>query len=173
MLLDLTDPEKAELIDLLLREIDRSKPSPGTDLLHSVLAKLGAEAAAEPVDPADPLDEAVLIALRDLRREGQPDVLTMLVGFFQDSAPAILKDLETAAAGNDAAVLSSVSHKLRGLSANVGARLLAARCTQLEATARMGSVPANGLTEVEAIAQEYQRAIAALTNWCSEAAVRS
>jgi len=140
--------------------------------MHSVLAKLGAETAAEPVDPADPLDEAVLMALRDLRREGQPDVLTIVVGLFQDSAPAILKELEVAAAGTDAAMLSSVSHKMRGLSANVGARLLGARCTQLEATARMGSVPANALAEVAAIAREYQRAIAALTNWCSEAAAR-
>jgi hypothetical protein len=79
MLLDLTDPEKSELIGLVLREIERSKPSPSTDLLHSVLAKLGAETAAEPVDPAEPLDEAVLIALRDLRREGRPDVLSMVV----------------------------------------------------------------------------------------------
>jgi HPt (histidine-containing phosphotransfer) domain-containing protein len=167
MLLDLTDPEKSELIDLVLREIERSKPSPGTDLLHSILAKLGAEAAAEPIDPAEPLDEAVLIALRDLRREGRPDVLSMVVRLFLDSAPSILKELEAAAAGTDAAMLLSISHKMRGISANVGARLLAARCTQLEAAARMGSVPENAAAEVEAIAREYRRADAALMTWIS------
>ena len=169
MLLDLTDPEKDTLIDLLVREIDRRKPSPSTDLLHSILAKLGADAPAEPVDPASPLDEAVVIALRDLRREGRPDVLAMVVALFQDSAPAILTELEAAAAGSDPAALLSACHKMRGIAANVGARLLAARCTQLEAAARLGAVPENTAAQVEAIAQECARAASALKVWTETA----
>lgn len=121
MLIDRTDPEKAALIDLLVQEIERSEASPRADLLHSVLAKLGADAAAEPVDATSPLDEAVLSALRDLRREGRPDVLTIVIALFQDCAPAILAELDTAAAAADAAVLLSVSHKMRGISAKPGA----------------------------------------------------
>ena len=162
MLLDLSDAEKDALVDLLLGTIERSQASPQTDLLHSVMAKLGADTASDSIDPAAPLDEAVLTALRDLQREGRPDVLTIVVALFQESAPAILNQLIAAAAGDDPALLLSASHKLRGISANVGARLLSGRCKQLEAAARMGAVPDNAIAQVEAISREYERTEAAL-----------
>src|ERR1044071_6510791 len=165
MLLDLTDAEKDALLRLVMEAIEAAPPSPETDLLHSLLAKLGADTPAEPIDPAAPLDEAVLTALRELRREGQPDVLAMVIRLFQESASAILDDMTAAAAHDDAVLLLSASHKLRGISANVGARLLAGRCRQIEASARMGIVPDNAAAQVEAIALEYERAQAALTNW--------
>jgi HPt (histidine-containing phosphotransfer) domain-containing protein len=165
MLLDLTDPEKDALLRLVMEAIEAAPPSPETDLLHSLLAKLGADTAAEPIDPAAPLDEAVLTALRELRREGQPDVLAMVIRLFQESASAILDDMTDAAAHDDAVLLLSASHKLRGISANVGARLLAGRCRQIEASARRGIVPDYAAAQVEAIALEYERTHAALTNW--------
>src|SRR5947207_15488986 len=153
MLLDLSAAEKDALVDLLLGTIERSQASPQTDLLHSVMPKLGADTASDSIDPAAPLDEAVLTALRDLQREGRPDVLTIVVALFQESAPAILNHLIAAAAGDDPALLLSASHKLRGISANVGARLLSGRCRQLEAAARMGALPDNAIAQVEAIAR--------------------
>ena len=83
MLLDVTDPEKDVLIALLVDSIERSLPSPQTDLLHSLLPKIGADTASAPTDPAAPLDEAVLTALSELRRDGQPDVLSMVLALFQ------------------------------------------------------------------------------------------
>jgi hypothetical protein len=74
VLLDLTDDEKDALLDLLIEGIERSPPSPRTDLLHRIMSKVGA--SPEPSDPLSPLDETVLISLRDLQREGRPDVLT-------------------------------------------------------------------------------------------------
>jgi HPt (histidine-containing phosphotransfer) domain-containing protein len=165
MLLDLTDPEKDALLTLVMEAIEAAPPSPQTDLLHSVLAKLGADTAGQAIDPAAPLDEAVLTALRELRREGQPDVLAMVIRLFRESGPTILSDMTAAVASDDAVLLLSASHKLRGISANVGARLLAGRCRQIEASARMGIVPDNAAAQVEAIALEYERAQAALTNW--------
>lgn len=167
MLLDLTDGEKNALLDLLMEGIERRRPSPQTDLLHSVLAKLGADDAGERIDPASPLDEAVLAALHELRREEQPDVLAIVVRLFQEAGPAILNDLAAAAASEDTALLLSASHKLRGISANVGARLLSGRCRQLEAAARMGSVPDNAPAQVDAISLEYERTERALKNWCA------
>jgi HPt (histidine-containing phosphotransfer) domain-containing protein len=164
VLLDLTDDEKDALLDLLIEGIERSPPSPRTDLLHRIMSKVGA--SPEPSDPLSPLDEVVLIALRDLQREGRPDVLTMVVSLFRESAPAILKQLETAAGGADVAVLLEAAHKLRGISANVGARLLVSRCRELESAARLGSVPATAIADVQAITREYQRTDAALQNWC-------
>lgn len=165
MLLDLTEDEKSALLDLLVDGIARGEPSPRTDLLHRVLAKLGTDTIVEPVDTLNPIDEAALVALRELRREGTPDVLTMVLALFRESVPAILEELEVAAAGDDAERLLGITHKLRGISANVGARLLAARCKELESAARLGAVPANAAAEVQAIAQEYERAAAALKSW--------
>lgn len=68
MLLDLTEPEKDALLTLVMEAIEAAPPSPQTDLLHGVLAKLGADTAADPVDPATPLDEAVLTTLRGAGR---------------------------------------------------------------------------------------------------------
>ena len=166
MLLDLSDAEKDALVELLLGIIEQSQASPQTDLLHSVLAKLGADTAAEP-SPAAPLDEAVLTALRELRRDGQPDVLTMVISLFEQSGPDILNEPVAAAVSEDPALLQSATNKLRGISANVGARLLSGRCRQLEATARMGSVPENARSQIDAITREYERAKAALTSWCA------
>ena len=75
MLVELTDPEKGALIDLLVDQIEGSEASPKTDLLHSVLAKLGADAAADPVDPASPLDDHSDRAARFAagRPAGRPD----------------------------------------------------------------------------------------------------
>ena len=165
MLLDLSDAEKNALLELLLATIQRRQASPQTDLLHSVLAKIGADTPAEPTDPAAPLDEAVLMALRELQRDGQPDVVTIVVSLFEQSVPEILSELVAAAASEDVALLQSATHKLRGISANVGARLLSGRCRQLEATARMGSIPENAASQIDAITREYERAKAALAGW--------
>jgi HPt (histidine-containing phosphotransfer) domain-containing protein len=108
-----------------------------------------------------------LAALHELRREEQPDVLAIVVRLFQEAGPAILNDLAAAAASEDTALLLSASHKLRGISANVGARLLSGRCRQLEAAARMGSVPDNAPAQVDAISLEYERTERALKNWCA------
>ena len=80
----------------------------------------------------------------------------MVLALFQQSAPAVLNELVAAAASDDTVLLLGASHKLRGISANVGARLLASRCSQLEAAARLGSVPENAGTQIEGISREYE-----------------
>jgi HPt (histidine-containing phosphotransfer) domain-containing protein len=64
------------------------------------------------------------------------------------------------------AVLLEAAHKLRGISANVGARLPVSRCRELESAARLGSAPATAVADVQTITLEYQRADAALQSWC-------
>jgi HPt (histidine-containing phosphotransfer) domain-containing protein len=165
VLLDLTEDEKGALLDLLVAGIERGEPSRRTDLLHRVLAKLGTDTIAEPLDPLSPLDETVLEALRELQRDRTPNLLGMLVSLFRENVPGILKELAVAAEGTDPERLLTLAHKLRGISMNVGARLFAARCKELESATRLGSVPANAMAEVQALAQEYVRAEAALNSW--------
>jgi CheY-like chemotaxis protein len=110
---------------------------------------------------AEPIDESVLNALAQLQREGRPDIVNRVITLFLESAPALLKDLEQGVESGDAALLHRASHTLKSASANVGAALLSARCRELEASARAGSVPDAG-ARVATIIGDYQRAKAAL-----------
>jgi HPt (histidine-containing phosphotransfer) domain-containing protein len=132
VLLDLTEVEKGALLDLLVAGIARGEPSRRTDLLHRVLAKLGTDTIAEPLDPLSPLDEIVLEALRELQRDRTPNLLGMLVSLFRENVPGILKELAVAAEGTDPERLLTLAHKLRGISTNVGARGKSRRLAPLE-----------------------------------------
>jgi HPt (histidine-containing phosphotransfer) domain-containing protein len=98
-------------------------------------------AAAIEASEIEPIDEGVLNALAQLQREGRPDIVNRVITLFLESAPALLKDLEQGAKSGDTALLHRASHTLKSASANVGAALLSARCRDLEASARAGSVP--------------------------------
>jgi signal transduction histidine kinase/CheY-like chemotaxis protein/HPt (histidine-containing phosphotransfer) domain-containing protein len=136
---------------------------------HLTLVASAPPATAATVSPSaveteeiEPLDDSVLNALAQLQREGRPDIVNRVITLFLESAPALLKDLEQAAACGDTALLHRASHTLKSASANVGAALLSARCRELEASARAGSVP-DAAARVETIVGDYQRAKAALT----------
>src|SRR5437764_1295482 len=133
----------------------------------TLVASAPPPAAQEPAAPVEtneiePIDESVLNALAQLQREGRPDIVNRVITLFLESAPALLKDLEQGAAKGDTTLLHRASHTLKSASANVGAALLSARCRELEASARSGSVP-DAAARVETIVGDYQRAKAALT----------
>jgi CheY-like chemotaxis protein len=105
--------------------------------------------------PPDPIDEQVLDALRQLQREGRPDIVRQVVRLFFKGAVDLLTDLENGAATGDAALLYRASHALKSASASVGAVLLSSRCKELEALARSGAVP-DAARMVEAIRKDYR-----------------
>jgi HPt (histidine-containing phosphotransfer) domain-containing protein len=125
-------------------------------------AALAPEPAPVEASEVEPIDESVLNALAQLQREGRPDIVNRVITLFLESAPALLKDLEQGAKSGDTALLHRASHTLKSASANVGAALLSARCRELEASARPGTVP-DAAARVETIVGDYQRAKAALT----------
>jgi|SRR5947209_12361902 len=114
MLLDLTDLEKTALIDLLVQEMEQRKPSPSTDLCctaswrNSVLLLPG-QRLSRPAPRRSRTDRIARFAAGTPTR-----VLAIVVALFR---------LKMAGAGADTAVLLSASHKMRGISANLGARL--------------------------------------------------
>jgi hypothetical protein len=57
--------------------------------------------------PDDPVDERVLEALRGSRKKGRPDFTAMIVGLYRETAPNVLKQLETAAQVGDTGLLNS------------------------------------------------------------------
>jgi HPt (histidine-containing phosphotransfer) domain-containing protein len=113
-----------------------------------------------------PIDEAVLEGLCHLHREARPDIAKTVVMLFLESAPAALADLQQGATRSDAGLLRRASHILWSSAAAVGAVALSARCKDLEAVARSGSVP-DAAARVRAIVRLYGEAEGALRAWCA------
>jgi CheY-like chemotaxis protein len=87
----------------------------------------------------DVIDPVVIAGLRQLRAPGRPDPLVEFIDLFLREAPVELDALADAASHNDADSLSralSAASALKGSSANLGARHLAALCEEVEQIAR-------------------------------------
>jgi HPt (histidine-containing phosphotransfer) domain-containing protein len=108
------------------------------------------------------LDASVLRRLGSLRR----GTVQGLIAIFVRTAPEMLEELAAAAAAGNADRLVSASHRLHGMSANMGAHRLSERCAQLKAAAQSGVVPRDAAEQVAAITREYDQAAAALKSWC-------
>jgi two-component system sensor histidine kinase/response regulator len=113
--------------------------------------------ALVPVLPSadEPIDYKVLDSLRQLQREGRPDVVQEMINLFFKAAADLLRDLTEGAANEDAALLHHASHALKSVSANIGAVVLSSRCGELEAMAQSGMVAGAGET-VSAIIEAYR-----------------
>jgi signal transduction histidine kinase/CheY-like chemotaxis protein/HPt (histidine-containing phosphotransfer) domain-containing protein len=123
-----------------------------------------ARAAAPPSMPgaAEAIDDRVLNELARLQRDGRPDIVDRVITLFLHTSPALVRDLEEAAASANGTRLHRASHTLKSASANVGAVLLSAHCKELEALTRTGTVP-DAPSRVATIVEDYRQAEAALT----------
>jgi HPt (histidine-containing phosphotransfer) domain-containing protein len=86
------------------------------------------------------LDENVLAGLRELEEDGSDDLLAELIALFLEDAPCRLRDLGQALEKNDADAAMRVAHSLKGSAGNLGARGLAALCSNLELRGRGGDL---------------------------------
>jgi HPt (histidine-containing phosphotransfer) domain-containing protein len=124
--------------------------------------------AASP-GPPSPIDDKVLDALRQLQREGRPDIVPQVIRLFFKGAVDLLRDLDNGAATGDATLLHRASHALKSASANVGAMMLSSRCKELEMRAKSGAV-ADAVRIVEEIRENYRTVEASLSKRLPEVA---
>jgi len=110
----------------------------------------------------EPIDYKVLDSLRQLQREGRPDILQQVIDLFFKAAVDLLKDLKEGAANRDAALLHYASHALKSASTTVGAVALSSRCSELEAMAQSGVV-SKAAPIVDAILEDYRAVEIALS----------
>jgi CheY-like chemotaxis protein len=106
--------------------------------VHRGLADRASQKALE-----DVIDPVVIAGLRQLRMPGKPDPLAELIDLFLQEAPEQVQLLETAVAQNDHTSLArtfSAASRLKGSASNLGARILAALCDEIEQTARNWSL---------------------------------
>ena len=121
-----------------------SKPV-AIDTLEAVLARwvqtvdelaatIAPDAEAAPEQPANDgaFDPDRVAMLRDLTRDGQPDVFESMARAFVDDAEPRVSSLREAAASADRETLAKQAHALKGSAANLGATRLADACLELE-----------------------------------------
>ena len=96
-------------------------------------------------------------AFEELQATAGEDFAKELVGTFLEEAPVMLDELRAALAAGDAEGFRRAAHSLKSNSQTFGAQTLAAMARTLE----LGGLPANSAA-LDALAQEYERAAAAL-----------
>src|SRR4051794_30438806 len=84
------------------------------------------------VDAADVVDMAVLEGLEGAQIDGEPDIVVELMQLYIEDSAVKLAAMQRHTVENDGVPLSRLAHNLRGSSANLGARRVAALCVELE-----------------------------------------
>lgn len=64
-----------------------------------------------------------------------------MIALFVETAPGIIKDIESAITRNDITNLTHHAHRLKGVCYNMGARLMGDYCAHLEENAKNGLAP--------------------------------
>jgi len=112
-------------------------------------------------DDDDVLDMQQLDELRELAEEmGDPAFLVRLVDQYLEDAASRMAELQDATSGRDAPALAAAAHALKGGSATMGAKRMAALCADLEAAGRRGELP--GPEELARVSADLQVAGVAL-----------
>jgi CheY-like chemotaxis protein/HPt (histidine-containing phosphotransfer) domain-containing protein len=131
-----------------------SKPVRMEELDQAIERGLNALKNARQAD-AEILDKSLLDGVRELRAPGEPDPLAELIDLFlSDTPPRIARILDTFKAG-DVVELERAAHSLKGSSSNLGAKCLAAACTELVNVTRDGKLPEASL--IARILSEFER----------------
>jgi two-component system sensor histidine kinase/response regulator len=130
--------------------------------------------ANEPV-PTDPppasltaslsgiIDLSVLESFREIQQEGRPDLVNELIELYINDTRSRLVQMRTALNEQDAQKLQRTAHSLKGSSGNLGLRVMAALCFELEKTLKHKSLDATpGI--VTRLEQEFQRVEQALAS---------
>jgi CheY-like chemotaxis protein len=107
------------------------------------------------------VDVSVLMGLRELQGEGEPDILDELIELFLDEVPTQLKALREAAHIGETQSVERIAHTLKGSSANMGALRMEALCAELEETVRSGDLSAAS-GHISRLEEEFGRVRAVL-----------
>ena len=117
----------------------------------------------------DPLDRAMFAQILEADGEAGAGFLASLVAAFDHEAPSRMEALRAAMAAGDAAALARAAHGLKGSSAALGGRLLAAACSGMEQLGRSGAI-AGAADRLMRIEKELVRLRAALGASCRRGA---
>ncbi len=80
----------------------------------------------------DIVDMTVLACLEEVQMEDEPDLIVELIDLYLDDAPHQIALMQKAVAEAEEKTLRRTAHGLKGSSANLGVRRVAALCEELE-----------------------------------------
>jgi len=109
------------------------------------------------------IDRNVLDSIRQIQREGAPDLLAKLIYLYVDSSPKYLEQMRIAVGSPDATAMIRAAHALRSSSASLGALNLAGLCGRLEEMGSAGSTK-GAVTVLNELEAEYERVREALAS---------
>jgi CheY-like chemotaxis protein len=109
------------------------------------------------------IDQAILLKIKSLQREGAPDILHKLIRLYLENSPSMLEKIETAISSGDFDLLRSAAHSLKSCSLSLGALQLGEECRELESVSLKNSL--DGLiSRLQIIQFEYEGVCRALEN---------
>jgi len=147
-----------------------NKPVQLPELEAAVLRALADRAAARSTE--DVIDPVAIAGLRQLRTPNKPDPLAELIDLFLREAPTLLDAMQQAVSKNAVDSLArfiNASTTLKGASANLGARNLAALCDEMEQAVRSWTLE-EAQPLIDRARQEFLRVQAALERIRGESA---
>ncbi|HYO48138.1 MAG TPA: response regulator [Gemmatimonadota bacterium] len=150
---------KPVTLDQLAAALARSRPLRHTPARAAVVETPPSIADAREAETDGAIDRVVLYQLRDDLGGMAP--VSQVIATFLEKTPSVLAELSKAAARADADGIWRTAHRIRGMSATLGARKLSEQCAEIERLGRMGSVP-DAANLVTAIEESYRTAEAAL-----------
>jgi two-component system sensor histidine kinase/response regulator len=115
------------------------------------------ESGSEPgASTDDPIDRSVLVSLRELQVEGEPEILSELIELFLDDVPRHLAALREAVQAGDARSVERIAHTLKGSCGNMGAVRMEAISAELEEIGRSEDLKA-ARARISRLEEEFGR----------------
>jgi PAS domain S-box-containing protein len=154
-------PQELEaVLERWISDADETESESEPEVL-AVQAGEGLAAGQDPPDQADPLDQdpldrSVLVGLRELDEEGEPEILIELIELFSTGVPPQLAALREAVEAGDARSVGRIAHTLKGSSANMGARRMWSVSAQLEGMGGAGELGGAG-ERISCLEEEFGR----------------
>jgi two-component system, sensor histidine kinase and response regulator len=104
------------------------------------LSEVEADDIAVSAGTAGPLDWSVLVGLRELQEDGEPDLVSELAEIFLNDATGRFAVLREAVEENDGTSVEQATHALKGSSSNMGAQCMSDLCTELQEAGSSGDL---------------------------------
>lgn len=104
------------------------EPSPSGTIKRSTMTTR----VSTPDAPVEVVDISMLLSLEAAQVEGEPDIIVELIDLYLEETPRRVAAVRRALEQGEVSALRGAAHCLRGSSASLGARRLAALCDELE-----------------------------------------
>lgn len=116
---------------------------------------------SQPLEEIEPLDHNILASIRELQTEDEADFLTELIDIYLEDSPALMERIHNGLIGGDLQGVQKALHSLKGTSANLGVRAVAAACNELESLLNRDDLDA-ALAWLPKLDEQYHHACEAL-----------